>query len=698
MLHNSSPAAQTAAHQDYSRELQLNVPPHVTSFEGTRTERYGDAGYHSARVCTKLIYTDNEPVGTSVGTSNVQHKLYPSRFALSQLPIPFKYKLGTLAPFPDHPSPAARASNRLSHTHTMTAREQQYASQDLPAYSRNSLDIRNEFSPQRGGLSTPATEGLRPPPKLGSPTAVTELLAMLDDEGALADPGAEMSAPTPAGESRAHALENLRTTPTLRSISNSNSNSISNSSGLSPQRILQDTSSGPESAPLFFDDTLAALSPSIDTAQTQNPHLHPEQPCIDPNLLSNTNSYVDSGIPLRARNSLETFADHDDTTSFLDEFTFDRRPSELASRSLAPGLQARGSISHSQDFWNLPSSGAKASSERPLEPPSVDQRLSTTSLVRPNHVSHRSFAGVLPSSLSTARPVSSGMRSESLKPSGSSTSPFKIDNELTQLLNDYNLSYSHQKATKIRTGSFNALTNSRKSSVSEPQHRVQKQRASTSLVDGSNQDLISKLYGEMATPRPRLTHLSWENAIMSDDEEDEEDEEIHQLKPLRNGRGNSQDILQQLESEINQNGSKFIHPNLLINDPNQILDNTSLDVANLSSGSAGSVALNPLQLSLTASTSPSSYTSNSNPKQRKTHSFSKPPRNSKSSSPVEEEEKPFKCQECTKAFRRSEHLKRHIRSVHSSERPFHCSYCDKKFSRSDNLSQHLKTHKKHGDF
>ncbi|CCH62134.1 hypothetical protein TBLA_0G01920 [Henningerozyma blattae CBS 6284] len=65
---------------------------------------------------------------------------------------------------------------------------------------------------------------------------------------------------------------------------------------------------------------------------------------------------------------------------------------------------------------------------------------------------------------------------------------------------------------------------------------------------------------------------------------------------------------------------------------------------------------------------------------------------------LNEEVKPFKCGQCEKAFRRSEHLKRHVRSVHSSERPFPCTFCDKRFSRSDNLSQHLKTHKKHGDF
>lgn len=58
------------------------------------------------------------------------------------------------------------------------------------------------------------------------------------------------------------------------------------------------------------------------------------------------------------------------------------------------------------------------------------------------------------------------------------------------------------------------------------------------------------------------------------------------------------------------------------------------------------------------------------------------------------DEKPFPCSDCTKVFKRMEHLKRHIRLVHSLVRPFPCKYCDKKFSRSDNLAQHLKTHKK----
>ncbi|CDO93313.1 unnamed protein product [Kluyveromyces dobzhanskii CBS 2104] len=61
-------------------------------------------------------------------------------------------------------------------------------------------------------------------------------------------------------------------------------------------------------------------------------------------------------------------------------------------------------------------------------------------------------------------------------------------------------------------------------------------------------------------------------------------------------------------------------------------------------------------------------------------------------SPILDASKPFGCEFCDRRFKRQEHLKRHIRSLHICEKPYGCHLCGKKFSRSDNLSQHLKTH------
>ncbi|EPQ27365.1 uncharacterized protein PFL1_04904 [Pseudozyma flocculosa PF-1] len=49
---------------------------------------------------------------------------------------------------------------------------------------------------------------------------------------------------------------------------------------------------------------------------------------------------------------------------------------------------------------------------------------------------------------------------------------------------------------------------------------------------------------------------------------------------------------------------------------------------------------------------------------------------------------------CGKCFKRSEHLKRHVRSIHTDDKPFVCSYpnCQKRFSRHDNLNQHARVH------
>ncbi|KAI0230417.1 hypothetical protein L0F63_000701 [Massospora cicadina] len=59
--------------------------------------------------------------------------------------------------------------------------------------------------------------------------------------------------------------------------------------------------------------------------------------------------------------------------------------------------------------------------------------------------------------------------------------------------------------------------------------------------------------------------------------------------------------------------------------------------------------------------------------------------------------RPYQCDHigCGKMFKRSEHLKRHYRSIHTQDRPFMCQHpnCNKRFSRSDNLAQHMRIHR-----
>lgn len=65
-------------------------------------------------------------------------------------------------------------------------------------------------------------------------------------------------------------------------------------------------------------------------------------------------------------------------------------------------------------------------------------------------------------------------------------------------------------------------------------------------------------------------------------------------------------------------------------------------------------------------------------------------------SPILDASKQFACDFCDRRFKRQEHLKRHVRSLHMGEKPFDCQICGKKFSRSDNLNQHVKTHSEGG--
>ncbi|KAL6941233.1 hypothetical protein ACO0RG_002356 [Hanseniaspora osmophila] len=61
--------------------------------------------------------------------------------------------------------------------------------------------------------------------------------------------------------------------------------------------------------------------------------------------------------------------------------------------------------------------------------------------------------------------------------------------------------------------------------------------------------------------------------------------------------------------------------------------------------------------------------------------------------PKDDESRPHVCQICSKAFKRNEHLTRHL-NTHTGLKPYECTYpeCGKKFSRSDELKRHQKVH------
>jgi len=56
---------------------------------------------------------------------------------------------------------------------------------------------------------------------------------------------------------------------------------------------------------------------------------------------------------------------------------------------------------------------------------------------------------------------------------------------------------------------------------------------------------------------------------------------------------------------------------------------------------------------------------------------------------LHEEDRPFKCAQCSKVFTQKYYLRRHFRT-HTGVKPFHCVHCHKLFTQKGSLTRHLK--------
>ena len=58
--------------------------------------------------------------------------------------------------------------------------------------------------------------------------------------------------------------------------------------------------------------------------------------------------------------------------------------------------------------------------------------------------------------------------------------------------------------------------------------------------------------------------------------------------------------------------------------------------------------------------------------------------------PAQQNDRPFKCDQCPQSFNRNHDLKRHKR-IHLAVKPFPCGHCEKSFSRKDALKVRFPT-------
>ena len=468
------------------------------------------------------------------------------------------------------------------------------------------------------------------------------------------------------------------------------------------------------------------------------------------NSISNSNSNSTGNLNSSYFNSLNIDSMLDDYVSsdlLLNDDDDDtnlsrRRFSDVITNQFPSITNSRNSISHSLDLWNHP----KINSNNRNTNVNVNSNSTSSSNASPNTTTANA----------NADPNIAG------NPNNNDAT---IDNELTQILNEYNMNFNDNLGTSTSSRNKSACPNSFDANTMtkiNPSQQLQQQlnrfqhKQLTSSHNNSSTNMKSfnsDLYSRRQRASLPIIDDSLNYGLVNKQDEDPKND----MPPNSNSASSQQ----------------FIKPSMILSDnasviakvattgmnsemsflteegeqntnttPNFDLSMTQMNMAPLSPASSSSTSLAtnhfyhhfpqqghhamnskigsslrrrksavPLMASVPLSNqqnniSSSSVNSTGNgagvTKERRPSYRRKSMTPSRRSSVVMEstkelEEKPFHCHICPKSFKRSEHLKRHVRSVHSNERPFACHICDKKFSRSDNLSQHIKTHKKHGD-
>ncbi|QHS72919.1 Com2p [Saccharomyces paradoxus] len=169
--------------------------------------------------------------------------------------------------------------------------------------------------------------------------------------------------------------------------------------------------------------------------------------------------------------------------------------------------------------------------------------------------------------------------------------------------------------------------------------------------------------------------------VSSNDDSDGSDHAI--INPLKLVGNNKDFSLQSIAKTTNpfKSGSDFE----MVEPVSKFCDDSKKDLLSIISESSSSPSPSTPSPSVS-----SSFSSHGLVARKKTGNMQKT--RGRKPSLIPDASKQFGCEFCDRRFKRQEHLKRHVRSLHMCEKPFTCHICNKNFSRSDNLNQHVKTH------